>query len=439
MERRQFTPIHRLSDRLRPADWLAAWQQRREQQLRRRLLAQVDTSLVWHDDCLIDTREGRSQRINRLSGNEAEQLAEAAAGLLAQRPCRGVLLLIPPARLVATPYDLGVADLGNNSLLRSALHLQSAQLLPACDAPLLLACSGSAARGLALWIRAAEAEALHAAFAARGLPLVALMPRLLAALPSLPLVDADAGTRTLIAGEGGRLTSWQTLAQRDLQQEDFAAQWQAACAAAGLAADKPALDASYWRSCRQVVAPQADYCFIPPAAQAAGQAGARLQRRRIAGYALAAGVALLALPFLVNQLRIAWLERSLEEALQASATARAAQEAVVLMEDAWAPLARFPQQDIAATLRTLDQFIDGGLSNFSVNRGAVEISGVVPDPALLVEQLAEQELFRAVVQSRSSSGSGDAARGARFGIRMQLTGTDFAAYEASLPPVEQLR
>lgn len=439
MERRQFTPIRRLSDRLRPADLLATWQQRRELQLRRRLLAQVDTSLVWHDDCLIDTREGRSQRIGNAAGSEAERLADAAATLLAQRQCRGILLLLPPVRLVATPYDLGVAELGNNNLLRSALQLQASQLLPACDAPLLLGCSGAASRGLALWFRAAEAEALHAAFAARGLPLVALMSRSLAALPDQPLIDADADTHTLIAGETGKLVAWQSLAQSDLQQEDFAAQWQAACVAAGVETGKRVLDAGFWRSRRQLLAPHLDYCFFPPAAQAAGQAGARHHRRRIAGFALAAGVALLTLPFIFNQLRIAWLERSLEDALQASAAARAAQEAVVLMEEAWAPVARFPPQDIAATLQTLDGFIDGGLSSFSVDRGAVEIAGVVPDPALLVEQLAEQELFRAVVQSRSSSGGGDAARGARFGIRMQLTGADFPAYEASLPPVEVLR
>ena len=62
----------------------------------------------------------------------------------------------------------------------------------------------------------------------------------------------------------------------------------------------------------------------------------------------------------------------------------------------------------------------------------IDISGFVPDPALLVEQLADEELFYSVTQSRSSSGSGAGGRGARFGIRMQLSGADFPGYEAEL-------
>jgi len=427
--------IRSLSDTLSPADWLASWQQRQEQLARRRLLARVDTSLVWHDKQLINTASGESQVLEADSGTLAEQLAAAAARLLAGRRPAGILLLLPPSCCAATPFDFAIRG---SSLLRSALQLQAPQLLPAFEEPLLLALDARRSKGIALWLPQSLADALHAAFKARNLPLVALQPRPLAAALTGPRIDVDADTHTLFDRDQGFLGSWLPVAKRDLEQADFARKWEEQLAASG-AAHAALLDATYWRSLRQVVPPAPDYNFIPPATQLAGQLGARDRVRRRAGAALAAGVALLALPFLYNSLRLQWLEQALDEAMQASARARASQTAVVGMEDAWAPVLRHPQQDIRAVLQTLDRYIEGGLSSFSIDRGVVDISGYVPDPALLVEQLAGLEQFHRVVQSRSSSGGGDGDRGTRFGIRMQLTEVDFAAWDAVLSGQEALR
>lgn len=432
MERRQVMSIRAISEKLRPDDWLTAWQQRREQRARRRLLAQIDTTLLWHDGRLIDTASGESQVLAAASGTQAEQLAAAAARLLAARKPAGILLLVPPSHVVATPFNLAIRG---GPLLRSALQLQLPQLIPACEEPLSLALDARRSKGIALWLRQSLADSLHAAFEARGLPLVALMPRPLAQRQSLPCLDVDADTRTLISGEQGSVDAWLSIAERDLAQADFARQWDAQVGAnAGRAT---LLDASYWRAQRRVFAPEADYCFIPQAMRAAGQADATQRARRMTGAALAACAVLLVLPFLYNAWRLHALEGSLEDAMQASAAARASQAAVVAMEASWAAVTQHPQPDIAAVLQTLDRYIEGGLSSFSIERGVIDISGYVPDPALLVEQLAELESFRAVVQSRSSSGGGEGARGARFGIRMQLTEADYDAYEANLPRQEE--
>jgi hypothetical protein len=107
------------------------------------------------------------------------------------------------------------------------------------------------------------------------------------------------------------------------------------------------------------------------------------------------------------------------------------------MEDEWGVIAEFPRQDVASILLTLNTLIDSSLSTFSINKGVVDITGFAQDPALLIEQLAELEDFYNVGQSRSSSGGNSAARGDRFGIRFNINGVDFPAYETKYPASQQ--
>jgi len=78
--------------------------------------------------------------------------------------------------------------------------------------------------------------------------------------------------------------------------------------------------------------------------------------------------------------------------------------------------------------------VQSSLTSFSMNKGVIDISGSTDDPAYLVELLAQREEFFNVAQSTNTRGGG-----AQFGIRMNLSSTDFEAYEEKYPVISQGR
>lgn len=397
----------------------------------RQLLAGVSASLVLYGDELINTANGETRRLPADAGlSRAGQIARAARSLLpGVDPVPHILLLLPPADFVGTRFQLGIQG---EALLRSALLLQAPMLLPAWEKPLLLALSGQRGEGIALWYPAAEADALFNAFAAEGLQLVALQPRVLAAAaaataPDCVLLDEGVQQLTLVQLEQGVLQAWDAVQRRDLDDTAFSEQWDST--RARLPALQQTLDRNWWASLRSALPALEAYCLFPAGALARGrQLLAQRQRKR--GLVAAACVAgLLCLPFLNNFLQIALLERQVAALQDASIDARRSQAAVYAMDDSWAAVAAYPRQDVGAMLLALNGLLENSLSSFTLSKGVVDISGVSPDPALLIEQLSELELFYNVGQSRGTSAGGNANRGDRFGIRMNVAGVDFAAYE----------
>ncbi|MGA0805673.1 MAG: hypothetical protein ACO3PV_04045 [Pseudohongiellaceae bacterium] len=411
----------------------------------RRLLASVDTTLVLSADELINSANGESRRLSpALATEPARQIAQAAKSLF---PVAGahILLLLPPSDFIGTRFALGVrggvqGGVLGESLLRSALTLQAPSLLPAYDKPLLLALNGQHNEAVALWYPEEQATALFEAFAAEGLQLVAVQPRVLAAGAALPeasatLLDEDAHHLTLVELRAGAVQTWHSVHRRDLEDGLLRDQWQTACASAASAAPH-LLRHEHWSALRIRLQPLPSYCFFPAGALRRGRLLLARQQRRGAALAAAIALGLLVLPFAGNWLRIALLEREVAALQDASTEARRSQAAVYAMEDAWGPVAAYPQQDVAALLLTLDALIDNSLSSFALNKGVVDISGFSPDPALLIEQLSEQETFYNVGQSRGTSGGGAANRGDQFGIRMNVSGVDFPAYESAYPDAQ---
>jgi hypothetical protein len=412
----------------------------------RQLLSSIDTTLALHGDLLVNCANGETRRLSADGEPElARRLARAARSLLPKREqAPHILLLLPPSHFIATRFKLA---LQGESLLRSALSLQAPSLLPAFDEALLLAVSGQRGEGVALWYPAAQASALYQAFAGEGLQLVALQPRVLAAAATLPdasglLLDEDAQQLTLVQVQDGVVRAWHAMHRRDLADPELKSQWEAELAALGsdsplpdAAAAQPAaviqpLAQSWWTALRQEPAALPGYAFHPAGALERGrQLLAQQQRRRLA---LAAGVVvgLLILPFVSNALRIALLQREVAALQEASSEARRSQSAVYQLEEVWGPLADYPRQDVGSLLLTLNGLMEHSLTSFTLNKGVVDISGYAADPALLIEQLAELEQFHGVGQSRGTSGGGNATRGDRFGIRMQVSGVDFPAYES---------
>jgi hypothetical protein len=396
-----------------------------------RLLASIDTTLVLFGDELINSANGESRRLTADDGlSMSGRIARAARSLL---PGTGahILLLLPASDFIGTRFTLGVQG---ESLLRSALSLQAASLLPAYEKPLLLALNGQRGEGIALWYPEEQATSLYQAFAAEGLALVALQPRVLAAGTLLEggsgnLSDEGEYQLTQVALQQGVVRSWSVVHRRDLDNATFREQWQAELADLEQG-PRLALQRDYWGQLRIRLQPLPAYCFFPAGAIARGKQLLALQQRKAAALAAAVIVGLLILPFASNWVRSAMLEREVAALQDASTEARRSQAAVYEMDDTWGLLAEYPQQDVATLLQTLDGLIDNSLSSFVLNKGVVDISGFSPDPALLIEQLSEQELFYNVGQSRGTSGSGASNRGDQFGIRMNVSGVDFPAYES---------
>jgi hypothetical protein len=400
----------------------------------RAVLESLDVSLVLCDGALINTATGEYRDV---AGSEPAAIAGAAASLLANRkPTPTVFLLLPPSHFAATRYQLHVSG---EKLLRSALSLQAHTLLPAYDEPLLLGLAGNQGTGAALWYPERQAAALCHAFQDEGLLLGALMPRTLALLDDAATVevqvlqDSDDEHSTYLSFQHGSLTNFLTASQRDLEQDIFYQQWLQETQQSAGRPQREVASIDDWRELRRLLKPRRGYAFIPADAEAAGWRRIRRKQQKAGAVAALVVVALLCLPFLNNAIRKTLLERDLESFLEQSAAARESQAAVLAMEDEWGGVLEYPRQDAGDILLKLNSVIENALSNFSLDKGVVDIQGFSQDPALLIEQLAENESFFDVSQSRSSSAGSRDGGGDRFGIRMGVSGIDFPAYEARHP------
>ncbi len=425
-----------------PADLMAAGRALLADSVHQDVLASIRVSLVLFDGLLINTANGEYRPLASSEGqSRPEALAHAARQLVsAHAASAGILLLLPPAEFLSTHYQLA---LKGDNLLRSALKLQAHTLIPACEQELLLGLNGKSGEGAALWFPARAADELFMAFQAEGLLLAAVMPRTLALAtaeqyqPDLLLLDEDPQHVVQYELHDGVLHSAPVGTQRDLQQSEFAEQWQAEIARAAPGLRLRSHGSEFWTSKRECVTPLEAYCFFPKGAEQYGQRLLRQKQKRFAAMAAGVAVVLLCLPFIANFVQASWLQRQIDDLREQSSTARQSQAAVFAMEDEWGALAEYPRQDVAQLLLTLNQLIQGSLTTFSLDKGTVDLTGYAQDPALLVEQLAEHEEFYDVGQSRSSAGGEGGTRGDRFGIRLHLSGADFAGYESKYPPVQQ--
>jgi hypothetical protein len=316
--------------------------------------------------------------------------------------------------------------------------LQAHTLLPAYDEPLLLGLAGNQGTGTALWYPERQAAAMCRAFQEHGLLLGALMPRTLALLDDAApevqvLQDSDDEHATYLSFQHGSLSHFMTASQRDLEQDVFYQQWLHETQQSAGRPQREMASPDDWRELRRLLKPRRGYAFIPVEAETAGWRSIRRRRQKAGAMAALVVVALLCLPFLNHAVRKALLERELESVLAESAAARDSQATVLAMEDEWGAVLEYPRQDAATIMLTLNGVIENALSNFSLDKGMVDIQGFSQDPALLIEQLAENEAFFNVSQSRSSSAGSRDGGGDRFGIRMGVSGIDFPAYEARHP------
>lgn len=402
--------------------------------------------LLVHDDLLIHLGSAQHTPLlkdpqqSRLS---AEDIAKAAARLLAEsQPAGDILLALAPEEFVTTEVHLPGVTADN---LRSAVQLQLPALLPG-STPLLLAIHSDkhddSGRHIGVWLPSARAEALYHAFAAEGLSLTGLLPRPLLALPqgeqTCWIHDEDQHELCYIAWSGHHVQQWLQVPRDEIEIEDFRAQLEHSVQHPEDQREVQRLSAIDWEVAGNPQSSAYHYCITPPSALLA-QAQKRQQKKRrtmliSAGAVL--GVIVLALSSLAGYHY--YLEKRLQAKLESTRDVSHLREEIRDTEEYLSPIVSFPQQRVGVVLDKLNQLIpkDTWLVGFKIEDGIVELDGYGPNPAKLLELIANTEEFEAVAFNRSTeTGRGPQGRD-HFGIGFHLKGIDVHAYLKEHFPVE---
>ena len=394
----------------------------------RELLRRVDAVLLVFGGQVLHVESGNVAEFHSPAGNklDAGSLAASARKLLGAGKDHSILLLLPPGEFAATETEMpGVS--GDN--LRSALALQKENLLPAMEESLELAVHGGEdGAQVALWIKSRRVHELYETFAASGLFLAALKPRNLhSEVSRAGLVDADGSGLTLVQSTAGVLRQWKHVNAADLEQEEFADQWEAELRAAS--AGKPRrIDSIAQYAGALERGTYADYSFFPVAAVALCRR--REQRRHLLRASAALGViALLAAsPFIFQQFEIGDLNRQLEIRRELSASAQAHRDVVVDFENRWGAIENFPDQDVREAMFTLQRVLrPNRLSDLEISEGIIRIQGTSEDPQSILQQLERNPMFTEVVFSRATSND-------QYYIDLRLADINFEAYMARYFP-----
>jgi len=393
----------------------------------RELLRQVDATLLVFGGRVLHMESGSIAELQAAAGEgDAGSIAACARKLIGAGKDRSILLLLPPGEFAATETEMpGVS--GEN--LRSALGLQRENLLPAMEESLELAVHGSEdGAQVALWIKSRRMRELHEAFADNGLFLAAVKPRNLhSEAPRAGLVDADGSNLTFAQSSAGVLRQWKHVDAADLEQEEFAGQWDAEVRAVSAGKSRRVETIAQYAAALERGA-HADYSFFPAAAAALCRR--REQRRHLLRASCALGVVALlaASPFIFQQFEIGDLNRQLETRRDLSASARAHRDVVVDFENRWGAIEHFPDQDVREAMFTLQRVLSPNrLSGLEISEGVIRIQGASEDPQSILQQLEQNPMFTDAVFSRATSNG-------QYYIDLRLTGVNFEAYMARYFP-----
>ena len=406
----------------------------------RETLKRVDASLLLFDHTLINTENGKTEEVTN-AADEAQELALARAArrlLPAGQDNRHILLMLPTTEFATTSYQMQIMG---EKMIRSALELQSHTLIPAYDEKLLLAVNASKPEGVALWFSEKQINRLFRAFEEQGMFLSAIMPRSLALLEntededrSILINDEEGSNVSLLQITGNTIRRLLTVNKADLEQDVFAKQWDIETSQLKANAVQNVSSLDDWSAIRQRVSPVVDYCFLPAGA-IEEEKKISFARKSKAALAIAAGIVLMLFaPFIANWMTLRDLQAELARVEEMSIEPRSLQASIFDMDEEWGALEEYPDQKVAQVLISLNDVVQSSLTSFSMNKGVIDISGSTDDPAYLVELLAQREEFFNVAQSTNTRGGG-----AQFGIRMNLSSTDFEAYEEKYPVISQGR
>lgn len=388
------------------------------------LLSAIDECLVVFEDGLYRAADGGRANLSRL--HDPSALAEAAHKLLGDAASdSSVLLLLAPGEFVAVSKELpGIS----RDTLASALRLQTAALLPACDESLVLAVNVDSAdlfeSHIALWMRQERLNELFAAFAEQDIFLAAVRPRTLAVVTDeedIRIVESTTAGLTSVASRNGVVCQWLQLHHIDQEQDEFEEQWQQELKS--LPTVKRLELASAEDYLQHVDSSQGTaYSFFPSGALQARHKVQRAKRIRAAFISAAALVFLAILPFLWQAIQLGAAERELRNSQQLAVNARADQAVVVAFENEWGAVSDFPEQNISEVMYALQEALaPDQLTALEISEGLISIEGNSEDPQAILQKLEQDPLFTEVVFARATNNT-------RYFIDLRLSPVNFEGY-----------
>lgn len=398
-----------------------------------RLLKKVDAVLLVFDDTLYDLKNA-TYRVLTTDDDKSRQTAIAQAareliGARAEKP--SVLLLLPPQEFIATRVNMpGVTK----ESLRSALELQSSVLLPSYEFPLVFTFNThpdpNDSHDVVIWSDETQLDLLFAELAAEGIFLVGVMPRNVAGAAlsikagTVLLKDEDAHSVSTVLYQDGVLREYLQVKRPDLDDADFARQWQDSNSDLEARADISVKLLSANDYCTHISGEinHTDYSFIPHGARDALQ---QEEKGKRIIYGVAAAIILVLLvssPFLFQSMQLMRLESELNNLQSASMQAREDQALVREFELSWGALNEFPRQHIPEVLVQLQTVLAPNvLTSLEIDEGSVEIEGESDDPQSLLQLLEQNSLFTGVDFARATNNN-------RYYIELRLSTVDYDAY-----------
>ena len=401
-----------------------------------------------------------SDQLLHLGSTASAVTTRDAATLAAAAKTFGVTriaLSLPAEEFVSTLTPLpGLAG----AAALQALRLQATALIPSYDESLALVDKPNRIAGtddyLCLWMTQARLAALSDAFEKEGIELAAVLPRALLVETNAAATAGDAGTQdirseknrtdvlqtsrqidqdprqiTQVVMRAGAPIKWETLQLSDLEERGLLEQWHAELKSTELAHEGPLATHSdpAWLSNRRAtsslqLALASGFTFLPPGELKRRQA----LKNKTTAVALAAGLLLAALltliPFAMQSVQFRLAASELAELRALNDSARQDQALVADFDSRWGTINEYPQQDIIATLFTLQRVISPDtLTGLEIEEGVVTIEGTSSNPQAILQRLEQDPLFTEVSFSRATSNS-------RYTIGLRLSNVSFEGYRA---------
>ena len=394
-------------------------------------------SLIWHRDKLLLSGTKTSVRLDTESASTWDALAIAAKTLLAKQRHKTIALYLPGQYFIGTQMDLPGVPI---NALEGAIKLQLDTILPGQEQDLLAKVAlhlEPKGNYQVLCFSQKLANSIYQLFAKQGIHVLSILPRALLAVNNTKtgcqVLEQDDDGQTLLKWQQGRLLQWAYISNDDLNNPEFAQEWQALQQAADNSEQQHLQHLGDWQAQKINIAQTKQYAFIPP--QALAQRLARQHRSKRIGAYILLGL------FCLSLVGAAWalwryenrIDAELEKLKFVTADIRHLRDEVFAIEDELAAIDNFPDQHIDSLLAGLNSLVpkDSWLIQFDIKKGILTLEGYSPNPTDLLNKLAEHPEFSQVAFNKPISSATGTGGTDRFGISLKINGVDVEGYVQS--------
>ena len=416
-------------------------------EIREEILKNIDVRLLYLNDELINLESKQSIQNVVL---EAKAIALASKQLLPEQKKKKkqttkLVLFLPLTEFIYTQYALPTVDSHN---IKSALTYQRDDLLPASSDDLQLTVSHLKHRdNFALWYSSLEIQKFYLAFQQQGLTLSAILPRLTLLSNKGQLSKSQSIHSSLhyfrdnadhylaqFSFYNYSLIQLGHITEQDSYIDIFKQEWDA---------QFPALDESI-----EILSNKSDwfelindkrvsnnyklsqYAYFPEQVKNRFKSRGRLKKSRVIGLLVFILMFILAVPFVINEVRYWKYQGKYQVYVDKSKNVREMREKTLNHEEQWALYHNYPRINVLDIISRLNTIIpvNSWISSFQIKNGYVEIDGFSPNPAEILEVISAQNDFNEVAFNKNIR----AQRGQdkeRFGITFHIKGLNVEEYE----------